>query len=146
MSKKHETGKKVGGQKGNKNAEKWTLEAAIELAEKALRVVDNDCYFISSIAEKCETYRELFVFLLKKFNDDSIVFHTIKRMYNKCESIIWEKAAKNEIDKTIAIFALKSLHGLMETSKLVTDQTVKTIEQSTDEELDAEIERLRSEE
>lgn len=129
---------------GNKNAEKWTVEKARELSERALEVVDDDCYFISSIAEKCETYRDLFSYLMKKFNDDESVFRTLKRMYNKCESIIWEKAAKSEMDKTIAIFALKSLHGLMETSRLVTDQNIKTIEQATDKELDDEIKALRS--
>jgi len=107
----------MSAEKGNNYAEKWTLEEAIKLSEKALNAVDKNTYFISTIAEKCGTYRDLFQYLLKKFNDNEKVFRTIKRMYNKCESIIWEKAAKNEIDKTIAIFALKSLHGLMETSK-----------------------------
>jgi hypothetical protein len=65
-------------------------------------------------------------------------------MYNKCEAIIWDKSAKGEMDKTIGIFALKSLHGLMETSRLVTDQNIKTIEQATDKELDDEIKTLKS--
>ena len=129
---------------GNKYNEKWTLKEATKIANQALKAVDNDTYFISTIAEKCEIYRELFVYLMKKFNNDEQVFHTIKRMYNKCESIIWEKSAKGEIDKTIGIFALKSLHGLMETSKVLTDQTIKTIEQVTDKELDDEIESLNS--
>ena len=130
--------------KGNKNAEKWTVEEARKLAQRALEAVNDDCYFIAAIAEECETYRELFFYLVKKFNDDEAVFNTIKRMYNKCEAIIWKKSAKGEMDKTIGIFALKSLHGLMETSKLITDQNVKTIEQATDKELDAEIKSLRS--
>jgi len=130
--------------KGNKNAEKWTVEEARKLSLKALEAVGDDCYFIAAIAEKCETYRELFFYLMNKFNDDEIVFNTIKRMYNKCESIIWDKSARGEMDKTIGIFALKSLHGLMETSKLITDQNIKTIEQATDKELDEEIKDLRS--
>jgi hypothetical protein len=109
--------------KGNKNAEKWTVKEARKLANKALDAVDDETFFISSIAEKCETYRDLFAYLLDKFNDDEAVFRTLKRMYNKCESILWEKACKQEIDKTIAIFALKSLHGLMETSKQEIDHT-----------------------
>jgi hypothetical protein len=130
--------------KGNTNAEKWTVEKARKLSEKALEAVSDDCYFIASIAEKCDTYRELFFYLMNKFNDDEIVFNTIKRMYNKCEAIIWDKSAKGEMDKTIGIFALKSLHGLMETSRLVTDQNIKTIEQATDKELDDEIKTLKS--
>ncbi len=130
--------------KGNTNAEKWTVEKARKLSEKTLEYVSEDCYFISSIADKCDTYRELFFYLMNKFNDDEIVFNTIKRMYNKCEAIIWDKSAKGEMDKTIGIFALKSLHGLMETSRLVTDQNIKTIEQATDKELDDEIKTLKS--
>lgn len=130
--------------KGNKNAEKWTVEEARKLATKAFDAVDDDCYFIASIAEECETYRELFFYLLKKFNDDEAVFNTIKRMYNKCEAIIWKKSANGEMDKTIGIFALKSLHGLMETSKLITDQKINNIEQATDKELDEEIKGLKS--
>ncbi len=129
----------------NKNAEKWTVEEARKLAEKAFEAVGDDCFFISSIAEKCETYRDLFQYLLKKFNDDEAVFRTLKRMYNKCESIIWEKASTGKMDKTIAIFALKSLHGLMETSKLETESNVNlNIEQATDKELDAKIKALKS--
>ena len=109
--------------KGNKNAEKWTVKEARKLATKALDAVDGETFFISSIAEKCETYRDLFAYLMDKFNDDEAVFRTLKRMYNKCESILWEKASQGEIDKTIAIFALKSLHGLMETSKQEIDHT-----------------------
>ena len=109
--------------KGNKNAEKWTVKEARKLATRALDAVDGETFFISSIAEKCETYRDLFAYLMDKFNDDEAVFRTLKRMYNKCESILWEKASQGEIDKTIAIFALKSLHGLMETSKQEIDHT-----------------------
>lgn len=109
--------------KGNKNAEKWTVKEARKLANKALDAVDHETFFISSIAEKCETYRDLFAYLMDKFNDDEVVFRTLKRMYNKCESILWERASQGEIDRTIAIFALKSLHGLMETSKQEIDHT-----------------------
>jgi|TARA_R110002020_G_scaffold64014_2_gene170309 hypothetical protein len=109
--------------KGNKNAEKWTVKEARKLANKALDAVDDETFFISSIAEKCETYRDLFAYLMDKFNDDEVVFRTLKRMYNKCESILWERASQGEIDRTIAIFALKSLHGLMETSKQEIDHT-----------------------
>ena len=113
----------MAAKKGNNYAEKWTLKETEKLAKKALDAVDSETFFISTIAEKCGIYRELFVYLMKKFNEENEVFHTLKRMHNKCESIIWEKAAGGEIDKTIAIFALKSLHGLMETSKQEIDHT-----------------------
>ena len=115
----------MAAEKGNKYAEKWTVEKARKLAHTAYESVDDNTYFISAIAEKCETYRDLFSYLLDKFNDDDDVFRTLKRMYNKCESIIWEKAAKTQLDKTIAIFALKSLHGLFESSHQHVDHTTK---------------------
>lgn len=110
---------------GNKNAEKWTLDKTRELVKKAFESIDQSCYFISSVAEKCETYRELFEYLLKKFNDDDFVFSTIKRIYNKCESIVAEKTAKGDITPALGIFILKSYHGLIETSKLNTEHSGK---------------------
>ncbi len=111
---------------GNKNAEKWTVEKAREFAENAYNAVDEECFFISSIAVKIDSYRDQFAYLMKKFKDDEVVFRTLKRMYGKAESILWEKSSKGEIDKTIAIFALKSLHGLFETSKHEVETTDKT--------------------
>lgn len=130
--------------KGNKYAEKWNVEQARELATKALNTVSNETYFVSTIAEKCGIYRELFNYLMIKFNDDHEVFNTLKRMYNKCESTLWEKAAAQSIDKTIAIFALKSLHGLFETSKFETESKVDlNLEGSTMTELLGELSDLK---
>lgn len=118
--------------KGNKYAEKWTVEEARILANKALECVndgedgEDQCFFISDIADKCDVYRQLFEYLIEKFNDDQEVFNTIKRVYNKCETIIWKLSATGCIDKTIGIFALKSLHGLYETSHLHTTEEKQT--------------------
>ena len=116
----------MAGTINNKNAEKWTEEKAIELAQLAESKVSVNCYFIAKIAQECGVYRELFHYLMNKFNDNEIVFNSLKRMYNKAETIIWEKSAEGKIDKTIGIFALKSLHGLFETSKQMVDAEVKT--------------------
>ena len=114
----------MAGTINNKNAEKWTEEKAVELAELALSKVGPNCYFISKIADECGIYRELFHYLMNKFNDNEIVFNSLKRMYNKAETIIWEKSSAGTIDKTIGIFALKSLHGLFETSKQMIDADI----------------------
>jgi len=108
---------------GNNHASTWTLDDARKLANEALQAIDNDCYFISSVAEKCNTYRDVFAYLLKKYNDDEHVFRTIKRMHNKCESIVMEKTAKGEINVALGIFVLKAYHGLIETSKQQIDHT-----------------------
>ena len=107
----------MAAKEGNTNAEKVTLEDAIELAERAYSKIYDDCYFLSKLADECDTYREKFDYILKKFNDNEIVFRTIKKIYNKCESIVMEKTAKGEIIPSLGIFVLKAYHGLMETSK-----------------------------
>ena len=102
---------------GNKNALRWSLEAARDLAQKAYDTVSEDCYFISDVADRCDIYRELFFYLLERYNDDEIVFNTIKRMQNKCEKIVAKKTAEGKIIPSLGIFILKSYHGLSETSK-----------------------------
>jgi len=116
----------MAGTINNKNAEKWTEEKAVELAELALSKVGPKCFFIAQIAEECNVYRDLFTYLMRKFNDNEIVFRSLKRMYNKAEAEIWKQSADGRIDKTIGIFALKSLHGLFETSKQMIDADVRT--------------------
>lgn len=104
-------------QEGNTNAEKITLEDARALAELAYSKISNECYFLSKLADECDTYREKFSYILEKFNNDEVVFRTIKKIYNKCESIVMEKTAKGDIIPSLGIFVLKAYHGLMETSK-----------------------------
>jgi hypothetical protein len=104
--------------KGNKYAERITREDALEIANKALSLIDDDCYSLSEVAEKCETYRTKFDYLLRKFNGDQEVFDTIKRMGNKCESILARKALEGKVNPSVGIFILKSYHGLIETSRL----------------------------
>jgi hypothetical protein len=61
--------------------------------------------------------------LLKKFNEDEYVFNTIKKIYNKCESIVMKKTAQGEITPSLGIFVLKAYHGLMEVSKQEIDHS-----------------------
>lgn len=110
---------------GNKYAEKWTVEDARVLVDKAYDAIGGDCYFISAVAEKVGTYRELFGYLLKKFNDDEHVFLTLKKVYNKCESIVMQRTADNKINPALGIFVLKAYHGLFETSKQAIDHTTQ---------------------
>ena len=115
----------MAGSLGNKNAEKVTLEDAIELAELAYSKISDDCYFLSKLADECGTYREKFAYILEKFNNNEIVFRTIKKIYNKCESIVMEKTASGDIVPSLGIFVLKAYHGLLETSKQQVDHTTK---------------------
>ena len=122
----------MAGTINNKNAEKWTEEKAVELAELALTKVGPKCFFLAHIADECDVYKDLFLYLMKKFNDNPIVFRSLKKMYNKAESEIWKQSSEGTIDKTIGIFALKSLHGLMESSKSYVEADVTTNGNSID--------------
>ena len=112
----------------NKLAEKWTLDATKELCKRALSVISDECFYLSAVADECDTYRELFEYLLKKYNEDEYVFSTIKKIHNKCERIVAEKTGKGEIAVPLGIFILKAYHGLFETSKLNTDLKIEPIE------------------
>jgi len=115
----------MAAEKENKYAEKITLKEAIALSELAYSKVNDDCYFLSHLADECNTYRQKFEYILKKFNDNEQVFNTIKKIYNKCESIVMKKTSKGEIVPSLGIFVLKAYHGLMETSKQEIDHTTK---------------------
>ena len=123
---------------GNKNADKITLEDAQSLALLALDKVSENCFYLSSVAVECDTYRQKFEYILKKFNSDDIVFNTIKKLYNKCESIVMEKTGKGEIAPALGIFVLKAYHGLMETSKVeqTSETTITWAENKTYEPID----------
>lgn len=108
----------AGAPKENTNAEYLTEEVALDILERANDVISTDCYFLSEVADKCDTYREQFNYIAKKFKNNYIVFNTIKRLTNKCESIVVKKTADGEINVALGIFILKSYHSLIETSKL----------------------------
>lgn len=108
----------MAGTKDNKNAEWLTRDEALSILDKANSVISNKCYFLSSVAVECDTYREQFNYIAKKFKKDKIVFNTIKRLTNKCESIVAQKTADGDINVALGIFVLKAYHGLIETSKM----------------------------
>jgi len=99
----------------NKYAETITREVALDLANRALKMINNRCYFLSEVAERLGSYRHKFTYILQKFNNDEEVKDAIQRMYNKAESIVVQQTAKNKINVALGIFILKSYHGLSET-------------------------------
>lgn len=108
----------MAAEEGNNYAEYITKDYALKLLDRANDVIGNECYFLSDVADKCETYREQFNYIAKKFKSDFEVFNTIKRLTNKCESIVVKKTAEGKINTALGIFILKSYHSLIETSKL----------------------------
>jgi hypothetical protein len=108
----------MGAQKGSKHAEYLTEDVALAILERAESVISDECYFLSDVAVKCDTYREQFNYIAKKFKDNHLIFNTIKKLTNKCESIVVKKTADGEINVALGIFILKSYHSLIETSKM----------------------------
>jgi hypothetical protein len=106
----------MAAEENNKYAEKVTREAALQLARQAVDVINDDCYLLSEVAQKCGTYRTKFNYLLQKFSDDEEVKDNIEKMYNKCEAILARKAITKEIQPIVSIFILKSYHSLTETT------------------------------
>ena len=103
---------------GNKHAEWLTKDEAVSIIDRALSVIDDECYFLSDVADKCDTYRDQFYYIAKKFNEDKDVFRSIKKITNKCEAIVAKHTASGKINTALGIFILKSYHGLVETSKV----------------------------
>lgn len=120
---------------GNKHAEWLTKDEALSIIDRALGVISNKCYLLSSVADKADTYRDQFRYIAKKFKDDRDVFRKVKKLTNKCESIVAEKTADGDINVALGIFILKSYHGLIETSKIQheggdDDKPIKTLDYS----------------
>lgn len=114
--------------KENKYAETITREVALKLANKALSIINDDCFFLSEVAERCGTYRHKFPYILQKFNEDDEIKDIIERMYNKCESIVVRQTAKGKINVALGIFILKSYHGLMETNIVKSELEVSDLQ------------------
>ena len=56
----------------NKNAEYLTEEVALSILDKANEVINDECYFLSDVAVKCDTYREQFNYIAKKFKHNHV--------------------------------------------------------------------------
>ena len=104
----------AGAPKNNKNAEKWTEEAATELFEKAIKLTQQktdgqyDYDFIGQIARELETFKEIFTYLVGRFP-------SLKNKHNiiisNCEANCYYNGKNQNIVPSLAIMNLKSNHG-----------------------------------
>ena len=112
---------KAGAKEGNTNAEKWTIEIAKEVFEKALKNAsdktrdDND--FIGEVAQSIGITIWTFDYLTNKFPELKRKYEEIKR---HCEANCFTNGKKQNIAPSMAIMNLKSNHGWTDRSDITT--------------------------
>lgn len=94
---------------GNTNAEKWTLDEAISLYNKAISLSETEDYdFIGEIAKELKVYHHLFAYLKDKFPQ---LNNKYKVLVSNCEANCFYNAKKGNIVPSLGIINLKSNHG-----------------------------------
>ena len=104
--------------KGNKNAEKWTLEESKKLLNDVYNYVhdNDDCCSISEACANLGWYEELFVYIQNKH--ESIDFKPIKKAKEIVKQRLIKKGLNNEHNATMSIFILKNNHGMDDKTKV----------------------------
>lgn len=97
--------------KGNKYAEKWTkTEVLAMLAKIEKEAKKPSCLWLGSALVKVGLYKDIWVYWSEKFRSDQDVFRTIKRIDQIFEDRLYSRAAKGDINATMAVFGLKNNH------------------------------------
>jgi len=100
---------------GNKNAEKWTEEKAVELFDEAITMAyeydaTKDIYkydFIGEIARELKLYKEIFTFLKDKHE---VLIEKHKEIVSTLEANCFYNSKKGNINTALGIVNLKSNH------------------------------------
>ncbi len=100
--------------KGNKNAEKWTLEESNKFFDKVLDYVlkHDDCCSMSEACSELGWYEELFVYIQNKHK--TVDFKPIKKATELIKQRLIKKGLNSEYNPTMSIFILKANHGMNE--------------------------------
>jgi len=110
---------KAGAPKGNKNAEKWTYEDAVDFLEQSLKLSKEEDYdFLGEIAKTLGSYIDVYDYIIEKYPELS---HYKSHIMRNCEANCFSNSKKGKINTAIGIVNLKSNHGW--TDRL--DQTTK---------------------
>lgn len=96
----------AGAPKENTNAEKWTIEQANELFDKALDLsLQKEYDFIGEVARDLGTYREIFTYLVDKFPQ---LKESHKLILSNLEANCFSHTKKGDINTAVGIVNLKS--------------------------------------
>ena len=108
--------------KGNKNAEKWTEQEAINFIESVYDYIqeNKDNYHLGFALIQCGQYPELWAYIGNKFKDSTTVFKAIKKVELTLESRIVNSTMTGAIKSAaMAIFYLKNKHGYKDKTETV---------------------------
>jgi hypothetical protein len=100
----------MAAESGNKYAEKYSYEKAKEIFEESLQLVEENktIMYIGSLAVKMGIYRQLYDYLIDRFND----LDTIKKRIDAIlESRVVDSALISNGNPTYKIFHLKNNHN-----------------------------------
>lgn len=113
---------------GNKYAEKWTKEAALEFLGTALeKAKTKGVYHLGGMLVDLGHYPQLWAYLSSTFKQDKEVFEAIKKVESALEAKIVQDSLTGDIKgQTMAIFYLKNKHGYVDKQEV--DQTVRNVE------------------
>ena len=110
-----------GGQEGNKNAEKWTEEKALELGNEMIEWLkkDGNVFYGEFLSVVKDLYPNTISYLEGKFES----FLYLKKKAQKIQEFkLLNKGLNNEVNPTITIFTLKNHHNYKDKSEV--DQTI----------------------
>lgn len=100
---------------GNKNAERWTLEKAIDFMEKAIDLSRSDSYdFIGEVAYDLNEDKGVFDYIVTKYPELKQLKSRIK---SNCEVNCFRNIKREKINVATGIINLKSNHGWTDRSE-----------------------------
>lgn len=104
----------MGAPKGNKFAEVWTEDTALNFLDKVKTYIGENKkeFHLQGIVVECGGYPELWAYLANKFSNIPNVFNTIKGIEILLEKRIVNATISGEAKSAaMAIFYLKNKHG-----------------------------------
>ena len=104
--------------RGNKNAEKWTEEQAINLySDLCDKARANNNYLLINVLSGVITIDQ-HEYIKAKFKDSKTVSQLIKELTDICESNLTEAMLNGKVKETASIFLLKAKYGYIDKQQI----------------------------
>lgn len=111
--------------KGNKNAEKWTIEEAETFCDSVLQYIKDNkkCRSLSEACVECGEYEDLVHYLCKKYDT---VFRSIKIAKDIVKNRLASQGLDGDANATMAIFLLKNNHNMTDKQQTEIKADIRT--------------------